>query len=172
MNSINDSVNFMLGSDPHHLGSRFEGVEAGGLGGKLTHKAPATVFSSVAALVKLSMGFGPPTLIAPVALLILNSCSTVLVNTSVSPNRLLYSSSRMLTEGKEAYTKFALKHYDWERIEKTKGELIDDQVGYISDVFDTVTEPFSNPKGTHQLCYSSRCLSSEPYRYGSGLHLE
>jgi hypothetical protein len=28
----------MLGSDPHHLGSRFEGVEAGGLGGKLTHK--------------------------------------------------------------------------------------------------------------------------------------
>jgi hypothetical protein len=35
-NSINDSVNFMLGSDPHHLGSRFEGVEAGGLGGKLT----------------------------------------------------------------------------------------------------------------------------------------
>jgi hypothetical protein len=37
-NSINDSVNFMLGSDPHHLGSRFEGVEAGGLGGKLTHK--------------------------------------------------------------------------------------------------------------------------------------
>jgi hypothetical protein len=45
----------------------------------------------------------------------------------------------MLTEGKEAYTKFALKHYDWERIEKTKGELIDDQVGYISDVFDTVT---------------------------------
>jgi hypothetical protein len=36
-------------------------------------------------------------------------------------------------------SKFALKHYDWERIEKTKGELIDDQVGYISDVFDTVT---------------------------------
>jgi hypothetical protein len=85
-------------------------------------------------------------LIDAVALLILNSCSTVLVNTSVSPNRLLwishepvndyggnigkvdgyegktrYSSSRMLAEGKEAYTKFALKHYDWERIEKTSG---------------------------------------------------
>jgi hypothetical protein len=42
-NSINDSVNFMLGSDPHHLGSRFEGVEAGGIGGKLYHKTP--VFS-------------------------------------------------------------------------------------------------------------------------------
>jgi hypothetical protein len=33
--------------------------------------APATVFSSVAALVKLSTGFGPPTLIAPVALLMI-----------------------------------------------------------------------------------------------------
>jgi hypothetical protein len=56
-----------------------------------------------------------------------------------------YSSSRMLTEGKEAYTKFALKHYDWERIEKTKGELIDDQVGYISDVFNTVTGEVHKP---------------------------
>jgi hypothetical protein len=34
----------------------------------------------------------------------------------------------MLAEGKETYTEFALKHYDWERIEKTKGEIIEDQV--------------------------------------------
>jgi hypothetical protein len=34
-------------------------------------------------------GLGPPTLMAPVALLILNSCSTVFVNISVSPKRLL-----------------------------------------------------------------------------------
>jgi hypothetical protein len=30
----------------------------------------------------------------------------------------------MLAEGKETYTEFALKHYDWERIEKTKGQII------------------------------------------------
>jgi hypothetical protein len=46
--------------------------------------APALVFSSVAALIKLLTGLGPPTLMAPVALLILNSCSTVFVNMSVS----------------------------------------------------------------------------------------
>jgi hypothetical protein len=45
----------------------------------------------------------------------------------------------MLAEGKETYTEFALKHYDWERIEKTKGQIIENQVDYISDVFDTVT---------------------------------
>jgi hypothetical protein len=39
----------------------------------------------------------------------------------------------MLAEGKEAYTEFALKHYDWERIEKTKGQIIENQVDYISD---------------------------------------
>jgi hypothetical protein len=47
----------------------------------------------------------------------------------------------MLAEGKETYTEFALKHYDWERIEKTKGQIIENQVDYISDVFDTVTFP-------------------------------
>jgi hypothetical protein len=35
---INDAVNFMFTSDPHHLGSRFEGVDSGGVGGKLMHK--------------------------------------------------------------------------------------------------------------------------------------
>ena len=56
-----------------------------------------------------------------------------------------YSSSRMLAEGKETYTEFALKHYDWERIEKTKGQIIENQVDYISDVFDTVTGEVRKP---------------------------
>jgi hypothetical protein len=51
----------------------------------------------------------------------------------------------MMAEGKEAYTKFALKHYDWERIEKTQGKLIDDQVDYISRVFNTVTGEVHKP---------------------------
>jgi hypothetical protein len=51
----------------------------------------------------------------------------------------------MLAEGKEVYTEFALKHYDWERIEKTKGEVIDDQRKYASEVFDTVTGEVRKP---------------------------
>ena len=38
LNEINEDIGVVLGSDPHHLGNRFEGVEEGGLGGDITHK--------------------------------------------------------------------------------------------------------------------------------------
>jgi hypothetical protein len=59
--------------------------------------------------------------------------------------RTRYSTDRMLAEGKQAYAEFALEHYDWERIEKTKGQIIENQVDYISDVFDTVTGEVRKP---------------------------
>jgi hypothetical protein len=45
----------------------------------------------------------------------------------------------------EEYIAFGMEHFDWERIEKTKGKLIDDKEAYISDVFDVVTGEIQRP---------------------------
>lgn len=58
--------------------------------------------------------------------------------------RTRYSESKMSGK-KEEYVAFGMEHFDWERIEKTKGKLIDDKEAYISDVFDVVTGEIQRP---------------------------